>query len=79
MNPQTVNAMELVMLSLFVVGRIVGTCFIVWALAASNITIGYKTLLIALAIAIGMGFGIKYHNPNNPCDHACIFNEDKQR
>ena len=33
MNPQTINAMEIVMLTIFVVLRIAGTCFIVWALA----------------------------------------------
>lgn len=29
MNPQTINAMEIVMLTIFVVLRIAGTCFIV--------------------------------------------------
>lgn len=40
MNPQTINAMEIVMLTIFVVLRIAGTCFIVWALATSGITVG---------------------------------------
>lgn len=68
MNPQTINAMEIVMLTIFVVLRIAGTCFIVWALATSGITVGYKTILIALALLVGLGFGLKYSNPNAPCD-----------
>lgn len=79
MNPQTINAMEIVMLTIFVVLRIASTCFIVWALATSGITVGYKTILIALALLVGLGFGLKYSNPNAPCDpQHCIFKENKE-
>lgn len=79
MSPQTINAMEIVMLTIFVVLRIAGTCFIVWALATSDITVGYKTLLIALALAIGLCFSISYQNPNAPCDpQHCLFKGGKE-
>ena len=79
MSPQTVNAMEIVMLVLFIVLRVSGTCFIVWVLATSNITVGYKTFLIALALLVGIGFTLKYQNPNAPCDpQHCIFKEPEE-
>lgn len=77
MNPQTINAMEIVMLTIFVVLRIAGTSFIVWTLAASNISVGYKTILITIALIVGLGVSFKYQNPNAPCDPAnCIVKEN---
>lgn len=65
MNPQIVNALELVALILFVLAKVGGTCLIVSLLVDAPVSNGFKVFLIAIAIAVGLGFGIKYDNPNN--------------
>ena len=65
MNPQIVNALELVALIIFVLARVAGTCLIVSLLVDADVGEGWKVFLITLALIIGLGFGIKYDNPNN--------------
>lgn len=77
MSPQVTNVLEIVMVIIIVAIRTAGTSFIVWTLAASNISVGYKTILITIALIVGLGVSFKYQNPNAPCDPAnCIVKEN---
>lgn len=69
MSPQTVNALELVMIMVWTVGRLIATCFIVWFLCRSDILGGFKVFLIALTVIVGLTYSTKYKNPN---DAHCV-------
>lgn len=72
MNAQTVNALELVTLMIYVAIRLSASAAVVYFLCNADITNGWKVFLIALAIIIGFGFNFKYKNPNAQCDE-CVF------
>lgn len=62
------NFFELLMLILYVLARIAGTVAIVWLLCTKlkgSITEVFLFALIAVTILVGLGFSIKYDNPNN--------------
>lgn len=69
MSPQTVNALELVMIMVYTAGRLIATCFIVWFLCQSDIQGGFKVFLIALTVIVGLTFKTTYKNPN---DAHCV-------
>lgn len=73
MNAQTINALEIVMVILYTLGRLFASAMVVYFLCKADITNGWKVFLIALAIIIGFGFNMKYKNPNDQCD-KCLFN-----
>lgn len=59
------NILEIVMITVCVLGRIAGTVVIVW-LIVTKLQDGFLTpLLVILAVVIGLGFNLKYDNPNN--------------
>lgn len=70
--------LEIVMLALYVIGRLAATGAICWLLIHSDITNGWKVFLLVLTIAIGLGFSIKYHNPYAKHDGACPCLEEKE-
>ena len=72
MNAQTVNALELVTLMIYVAIRLSASAAVVYFLCNADITNGWKVFLIALAIIIGFVFNFKYKNPNAQCDE-CVF------
>lgn len=72
MNAQTINALEIVMVILYTLGRLFASAMVVYFLCKADITNGWKVFLIALAIIIGFGFNFKYKNPNAQCDE-CVF------
>lgn len=55
--------LEIVMLVAYVLGRLTATAAIVWLLIHADLTNGWKVFLLALTIAVGLGFSVKYHNP----------------
>lgn len=59
------NVLELVMLILYSLARIAGTVAIVWLLATKLPDTFATYLLIAIALAVGLGFSVRYDNPNN--------------
>ena len=62
------NVLELLMLILYVLARVAGTVAIVWLLCTKlkgSITEVFLFALIAVTILVGLGFSIKYDNPNN--------------
>ena len=65
MSPQFINALELLMIMLYVVSRIIGTVAIIYLLIQSRISIGWQTFLILTTIVIGLGFNVHYENPNS--------------
>ena len=68
------NILELVVLALFVLARIAGTCVIVW-LCCRYVDAGRFWLILG-AIVFGLGFSFKYHNPN--CNNPnCTFAEHR--
>ena len=61
---ETITAiLEIVVLAAYVLGRLAATAAIVWFLIHSDITNGWKVFLLALTIAVGLGFSVKYQNP----------------
>lgn len=58
------NVLELLMLILYVLTRVAGTVAIVWLLCTKLDSVA-TPFLIAIALIIGLGFSIKYDNPNN--------------
>lgn len=59
-----VNVLEIVMLIFLVLARCAATVAIVWLLC-SKLTYDTGTFwLILLTVVVGLGFGIKYDNPN---------------
>ena len=69
MDSQTVNALELVMIMVYTVGRLVATCLIIWFLCQSDIEGGWRVFLIALTVIVGLTFRTTYKNPN---DAHCV-------
>lgn len=67
MNAQTINALEIVMVILYTLSRLSASVAVVYFLCNADITNGWKVFLIALAIIIGLGFNVKYKNPNAQC------------
>ena len=65
--------LELVVLALFVLARIAGTCVIVW-LCCQYVNEGRFWLILA-AIVFGLGFSFKYHNPTA---QSCLCEEHRQ-
>ncbi|QTI81468.1 hypothetical protein IAI58_19185 (plasmid) [Roseomonas marmotae] len=65
MNSDMVNALELVMIIVFVVARFAATVAVVWLVLKSSISPGWQVFLVALTIIFGIGVGLKYDNPNN--------------
>lgn len=62
------NVLELLMLILYVLARVAGTIAIVWLLCTKlkgSITEVFLFALVAVTILVGLGFSIKYDNPNN--------------
>lgn len=76
MNAQTINALEIVMVILYTLGRLFASAMVVYFLCKADITNGWKVFLIALAIIIGFGFNIKYKNPNAQCDECALKGQD---
>lgn len=76
MNAQTINALEIVMVILYTLGRLFASAMVVYFLCKADITNGWKVFLIALAIIIGFGFNIKYKNPNAQCDECGLKGQD---
>lgn len=76
MNVQTINALEIVMVILYTLGRLFASAMVVYFLCKADITNGWKVFLIALAIIIGFGFNIKYKNPNAQCDECALKGQD---
>lgn len=74
MNEQTVNALEILMITTLIFFRVAGTCAIVWLIVGAEITNGWKVFLIALSIVVGLSSSLKYQNPNAKCD-KCLFTE----
>ena len=72
MTTQTINALEILMIVIYVVARLIVSASVIYFLCLSDITNGWKVFLIALAIIIGLGFNMKYKNPNAQCD-KCLF------
>ena len=72
MNPQTINALEIVMVIVYTAMRFLATAAVIYFLCRADITNGWKVFLIALTILIGLGINLKYKNPNAQCDE-CIF------
>lgn len=64
MSPQIVNALELIMLMVSIVSRYAATCIIVFFLIQSDISNGWKVLLILLSVLFGFELHLKYKNPN---------------
>lgn len=73
MTTQTINALEILMIVIYVVARLLVSASVIYFLCLSDITNGWKVFLIALTIIIGLGFNMKYKNPNDQCD-KCLFN-----
>lgn len=63
---QVVNTLEVLSLLALVIGRLIASCYIVKLLCEADFSSGWKIFLIAMTIIIGMGFSVKYHNPNDP-------------
>lgn len=63
MSKSITAILEIVMLSACVLGRLAATAAIVWLLIRADLTNGWKVFLLALTIAFGLGFSVKYHNP----------------
>lgn len=59
------NFFELLMIILYVLTRVAGTVAIVWLLCTKLKDTMATYFLIALALFLGLGFSIKYDNPNN--------------
>ena len=78
MNPHVVNELELIMLMIYVVARIAGTFGIIWIIAASSISNGWKVVIIVLTVIIGLGFTVRYHNPNS-LHSQCIAEPEKKK
>lgn len=55
--------LELVVVALYVLGRLAATVAICWVLMRSEISQGWKVFLLILAILMGLGFSLRYHNP----------------
>lgn len=78
MSSQVVNVLELVMLMTYVVARIAGTTGIVWITATSDISSGWKVFIIVLTVIIGLGFNVRYQNPNS-LHSPCTVAQEKQK
>ena len=72
MNPQVINALEIVMVIVYTTMRLLATAAVIYFLCCADITNGWKVFLIALTVLIGFGFNLKYKNPNEQCDE-CVF------
>jgi len=63
MSESITAILEIVMLAACVLGRLAATAAIIWLLIHADLTNGWKVFLLALTIAFGLGFSVKYHNP----------------
>lgn len=76
MNAHTINALEIVMVILYTLSRLSASAAVVYFLCNADITNGWKVFLIALAIIVGLGFNVKYENPNAQCDECALKGQD---
>lgn len=60
-----VNLAEIVMLILVVVLRFSAVVALVYLIFNSRISVWWQVFLATITIVIGLGFSIKYDNPNN--------------
>lgn len=65
-----VNLAEIVMLILVVVLRFSAVVALVYLIFNSRISVGWQVFLATITIVIGLGFSIKYDNPNNHIQHT---------
>lgn len=78
MSKSITAILEIVMLSACVLGRLAATAAIVWLLIRADLTNGWKVFLLALTIAFGLGFSVKYHNPYDTHETPAQIQKEEQ-